>query len=158
MDGSPRTLDRPVPLQPEATSPDLRPGWTLALLGSLALAALATLSPEGTGWAWGSPWVELRWYLTGLDSTATLLQLLGNLALLAAPAAFAVLRWPALARPGRLAALGLAGGTTVEVLQWLLPLGRVVSPLDAVLNAVGVVAAGLLVAHVRALRAPALRG
>jgi hypothetical protein len=38
------------------------------------------------------------------------------------------------------------------VAQWLLPLGRVVSPLDAVLNATGAVAAGLVVAHARRMR------
>ena len=64
---------------------------------------------RGPGWAWGAPLTELRWYATGLDSEATVLQLVGNL------------------------------------LQWALPLGRVVSPLDAALNALGAVLAGLLV-------------
>jgi hypothetical protein len=40
-------------------------------------------------------------------------------------------------------------GAGIELLQWALPLGRVVSPLDAVLNATGAIATGLLVAHVR---------
>jgi hypothetical protein len=43
--------------------------------------------------------------------------------------------------------LGLATGTGIELLQWLLPLGRVVSPLDAVLNATGAVLAGLATAR-----------
>jgi hypothetical protein len=41
----------------------------------------------------------------------------------------------------------MAGGAVIELLQWAVPLGRVVSPLDAVLNAAGALAAGLLVRH-----------
>ena len=101
------------------------------------LVALATLTPEGAGWSWGDPATELRWYATGLGDPDTLLQLVGNLGLLAPSAALAVLRWPALRSAGRLvpAAIGVAVG--IEVLQWVLPLGRVVSPLDAGLNALG---------------------
>jgi hypothetical protein len=102
--------------------------------------------PTGHGWEWGSPTTELRWYLTGLDSEATVLQLAGNLSLLVVPAALAVLLWPAAGRVTRLVPLALIGAATIELLQWLLPLGRVVSPLDAVLNAAGAVGAGLLVA------------
>ena len=40
----------------------------------------------------------------------------------------------------------VAVGTGIELLQWALPLGRVVSPVDAALNAAGAVVAGLLVA------------
>ena len=127
-------------------------GWSLWLLVSLALVALLTLTPEGRGWAWGSPVVELRWYLAGLDSSATVLQLAGNLALLTAPAALAVLTCPALGRLPRLTAVSLAVGSGIELLQWALPLGRVVSPLDAVLNATGAVAVGLVVAQLTAAR------
>jgi hypothetical protein len=127
--------------------------WTVGLVASLAVVALLTLTPEGSGWAWGSPTTELRWYLTGLGSTATLVQLTGNLGLLVVPAALAVLRRPSLGRPPLLATTALATGTGIELLQWALPLGRVVSPLDAVLNATGAVAAGLAVAHLR--RVPA---
>ena len=111
-------------------------------LGGLALVvALATLTPEGAGWAWGAPGTELRWYAAGLDDPATVLQLVGNLALLAPCAVLAVLRWPALGRAARLLpwAVGTAAG--IEVLQWVLPLGRVVSPVDAGLNALGAVVA-----------------
>jgi hypothetical protein len=121
--------------------------WTAAFAASLAVVAVLTLIPEGHGWAWGSPISELRWYLTGLGSPATMLQLTGNLSLLAVPSALAVLRWPALGRLPRLAGVSLAFGTGIELLQWALPLGRVVSPVDAVLNAIGALAAGLLVAH-----------
>jgi hypothetical protein len=127
--------------------------WTVALVASLAVVALLTLTPDGSGWAWGSPTAELRWYLTGLDSTATMVQLTGNLGLLVVPAALAVLRRPALARLPLLAGVSLATGTGIELLQWALPLGRVVSPLDAVLNAAGAVVAGLAVSHLR--RVPA---
>jgi glycopeptide antibiotics resistance protein len=121
-----------------------RLGAALAAAG-VVVAAL-TLVPAGRGWSWGSPLTELRWYLTGLDSEATMVQLVGNLSLLVVPAALAVLLWPALRRPSLLAIAALATSAAIEVLQWTLPLGRVVSPLDAALNATGAVAAGLLVA------------
>lgn len=119
-----------------------------AVAAAMALAALpvvvVTLSPAGTGWAWADPLTEVRWYLGGLDSPSVLLQLVGNLLLLAPLAVLAVLRWPALRSPVALGAVALAAGAAVEVLQWLLPLGRVVSPVDALLNAAGAVAGGLL--------------
>jgi hypothetical protein len=134
------------------SAPDLRPALTIGLLFSLAAVVLLTLTPEGQGWAWGSPTAEARWYLTGLDSTATTLQLAGNLALLAVPAVLAVLRWPWLGRLPLLAVLSYALGAGIEVLQWALPLGRVVSPLDAVLNASGAIGTGTLAAHLRRCR------
>ena len=76
-----------------------RTGSTVLLAAALAGVAALTLVPRGTGWEWGSPPDELRWYLTGLDSAATLVQLVGNLSLLVVPAALAVLRWPPLGRP-----------------------------------------------------------
>ena len=97
-------------------------------MASLAAVAAVTLVPTGTGWAWGSPLVELRWYVTGLGSEATLIQLVGNVSLLVVPAALVVLLWPSLGRAGRLGALALMAGATIELLQWALPLGRVVSP------------------------------
>lgn len=127
----------------------MRGRLTVGLAAALAVVAALTLLPEGSGWAWGSPAEELRWYATGLDSTTTMLQLVGNLGLLTAPAVLAVLRWPRLGRPGPLAAAALAAAGAIELLQWALPLGRVVSPLDALLNATGAVLAGLLVARVR---------
>jgi VanZ family protein len=72
------------------------------------------------------------------------MQLVGNLLLLAPLAVLAVLRWPALRAPVLLATAALAAGAAVEVLQWALPLGRVVSPVDALLNAAGAVLGGLL--------------
>ena len=134
----------------DALPADQRGALTGLLLTTVAAVAALTLDPIGSGWAWGAPADELRWYLTGLGTGATLLQLLGNLALLALPAALAVLRWPALGHPARLGGVALAAGTTIELLQWALPLGRVVSPVDAVLNATGAVAVGLLVTRARA--------
>ncbi|MFD2090950.1 VanZ family protein [Blastococcus deserti] len=120
-------------------------GVATALVG----VALLTLVPTGHGWAWGAPVAELQWYATGWGSGAAMLQLLGNLALLGPLAALAVLRRPALSAPHRLAVAAVAAGATIELLQWLLPLGRVVSPLDALLNAAGAVLAGLLAARLR---------
>jgi hypothetical protein len=132
-----------------ATSTQQRTILGGVLSAALAVVAATTLTPQGMGWAWGSPLEELRWYATGLDSQATLLQLVGNLGLLVVPAALAVLLWPSLEAPGRLTALAAAAATGIELLQWGLPLGRVVSPLDAGLNTLGAVAAGLLVAETR---------
>jgi hypothetical protein len=126
----------------------VRPVLHVLLAAALAAVAVVTLTPEGTGWEWASPAAELGWYASGLDSPATLLQLIGNLGLFVVPAAFAVLLWPSLGRPQRLIAVALAAGAGVEALQWTLSLGRVVSPVDAGLNAAGAVAAGLLVAAV----------
>jgi hypothetical protein len=129
------------------------------LAAALAAVALLTLLPTGRGWAWGAPVTELQWYATSLGSETATLQLVGNLALLGPLAALAVLRWPALAAPHRLAVASVAAGATVELLQWTLPLGRVVSPVDALLNATGAVIAGLVVAWLAAgSRPPAVDG
>jgi glycopeptide antibiotics resistance protein len=78
-----------------------------------------------------------------------MLQLIGNLALLAPLAALAVSRWPALATPYPLVAAAVAVAAGIELLQWALPLGRVVSPVNALLNATGAVLIGLAVAALR---------
>lgn len=141
-------MDQPDPT-PTAL-PTTSRGVQQLLLGAALLAVAAlTLTPEGTGWAWGSPLAELRWYATGLDSPDTVRQLVGNLGLLVVPAALVVHLWPEVGRTDRLARLALAAGAGIEVLQWVLPLGRVVSPLDAALNALGAVAAGLLVRYLQ---------
>jgi VanZ family protein len=46
-----------------------------------------------------------------------------------------------------LAPVAVLAGTSIEVLQRLLPIGRVVSPVDALLNATGAVLTALLVAR-----------
>jgi glycopeptide antibiotics resistance protein len=126
-----------------------RGGLHGAIPVSLVAVVAVTLLPTGSGWAWGAPLAELRWYASGLDSGATLLQLTGNLGLLVVPAALAVLAWPRLGRPLPLALAAVSTGAAIELLQWSLPLGRVVSPVDAALNALGAVAAGLAVAALR---------
>ena len=75
-----------------------------------------------------------------------MLQLTGNLVLLAPLAVLAVLRWPSLAPPLRLGGAALAVAVGIELLQWALPLGRVVSPVDAGLNTAGALLAGRLAA------------
>jgi VanZ family protein len=57
-----------------------------------------------------------------------------------------------LGRPARLLPAAVLAGGTIEALQWALPLGRVVSPVDALLNASGAVVAGLLVAALQGVR------
>ncbi|SNS17572.1 VanZ like family protein [Geodermatophilus pulveris] len=125
-----------------------RPLDAALLLAALAVAWLTLTPAGGSGWEWGAPLTELRWYATGLDSEATRLQLLGNLLLLVPLSVLAVLRWPALGTPGRLLPLALAAGAGIELLQWALPLGRVVSPVDAALNATGAVVTAAVVALV----------
>ena len=128
---------------------------------SLLLVGVATLTPEGTGWRWGDPLTELQWYATGVGSPSTMVELLGNLALLALPAGFAVRIWPRLGRLPVLIAAALAAGTSIETLQWVLSIGRVVSPVDALLNATGAVLAASWVTRFRQGRAarrwPAVR-
>jgi glycopeptide antibiotics resistance protein len=116
------------------------------LAAALAGVALVTLLPTGRGWSWAAPMSELQWYASGLGSETAMLQLVGNLVLLGPLAALAVLRWPALSTPRCLATASVVAAAAVEVLQWALPLGRVVSPVDALLNAVGAVLTGLVVA------------
>jgi glycopeptide antibiotics resistance protein len=120
-----------------------------AIAAAAAVVALLTLLPTGRGWSWGAPVSEARWYVTGWDSTTAMVQLTGNLVLLAPLAVLAVLRWPGLASPARLATAAVAAGVGIELLQWALPLGRVVSPLDALLNATGGLVTGLVVARLR---------
>ena len=64
----------------------IRPALQVALVPALAAVAAVTLTPTGEGWRWGDPLTELRWYVSGLGSETTLVQLLGNLALLTLPA------------------------------------------------------------------------
>jgi hypothetical protein len=144
---------RPGSLTAQIASETLvRAYCALGLVWSLLLAGVASLTPQGTGWKWGDPLTELRWYATGLGSPTTMAELFGNLALLALPAAFAVRIWPGLGRLPLLVAGSLAAGASIETLQWLLAIGRVVSPLDALLNAGGAILATRLLAHLRRYR------
>lgn len=126
------------------------PALDVALVASLLPVGLVTLTPTGAGgWAWGAPATELHWYAAG--SATAVAQLVGNLVLLVPTAVLAVLCWPALRRPLTLVPAAAAAGVAIEVLQWALPLGRVVSPVDALLNGAGALAAGCLVAGALAL-------
>lgn len=126
----------------------------VALVVTALCAATVVFTARGTGWTWGDPSSELLWYATGLADPQTAAQLLGNLALLAPTATCAVLLWPRLVTDRLLVRYGLAAGTGIETAQWLLPLGRVVSPVDAALNATGFVLAGRAVSAL-ARRRPA---
>jgi hypothetical protein len=86
-----------------------------------------------------------------------MVELIGNLALLALPAAFAVRVWPRLGQRRVLMAVALAAGTSIETLQWVLAIGRVVSPVDALLNATGAVLAASWVARSQEGRPPRQR-
>ena len=123
------------------TPPAVRRSLETGIAVLALLVALATLTPVGGGWAWGDPGSELRWYATGLGNPATVVQLVGNLGLLAPAAVLAAVRWPPLRPGGRLVPAVLAAAVGIETLQWALPLGRVVSPVDAALNALGAVVA-----------------
>jgi len=57
---------------------------------------------------------------------------------------FAPIRWPALAGPGRIFAVGAAGSILVELAQYALDLGRVSSADDVLVNALGATLASLV--------------
>ena len=122
----------------------LSPFLATAIGLSLAVVAFPTLVPEGSGWAWGAPLTELRWYLTGLTSPATLLQLVGKPAAARGPRGVGRAT-VAPTGPARPVATAHAAGGTVEWLQSLLPLGRVVSPVDALVDTTAAVLTGFLV-------------
>jgi hypothetical protein len=79
-------------------------------------------------------------YLTPPEITV---QTVGNLLVFAALGFLAPVRLPALARPGRLLALGAVCSALVEGLQYVLDIGRVTSVDDVLINAVGALLAGL---------------
>lgn len=89
------------------------------------------------------PLRELAGQVAGDPGTAVV-QIGGNLLVFAALGACAPIRWPALAGPIRLFALGAAASVTVEVAQYLLAIGRVSSVDDVLLNATGAVLGGLV--------------
>jgi drug/metabolite transporter (DMT)-like permease len=71
-------------------------------------------------------------------------QVAGNLLVLAALGFFAPLRWKALRSIRRVLALGAACSVLIEATQYLLPLGRVASIDDVLLNTVGTILAALV--------------
>ena len=126
-------------------SPHDHAGVLAIMVVSCLLVAAVTLTPVGNGWAWADPLDELRWYLADPTAPSVLTQWAGNVLLLVVPAGCAVHIWPQLGRPGTATALAVTSASAIELAQWLLPLGRVVSPLDAALNAAGAVAAAMAV-------------
>jgi len=62
-------------------------------------------------------------------------------------------RWLQLGTPRGLSALPATAAGAIELLQWALPLGRVVSPVDAALDATGALVAVLVVSRLREWRA-----
>ena len=135
-------------------------GVLAVLVVSCLLVATVTLTPVGIGWAWADPVDELRWYLADPTAPSVLTQWGGNVLLLVVPAACAVHVWPQLGRPGTAMAVAATSASAIELAQWLLPLGRVVSPLDAVLNTAGAVAAAMTVHFLSsgAQKTPSARG
>lgn len=134
----------PVPPLP----PPRRRAASAALVAALTATAVLTLSPTGVGWTWAPPVDELRWYAAGLGRPGTLLQLLGNLLLLV-PAALAASRLrPGPAHVPALVASAAGVAVGVEVLQLVTAVGRVVSPVDALLNTVGAAVAVVVAAAV----------
>jgi glycopeptide antibiotics resistance protein len=78
------------------------------------------------------------------DAPAVLVaQVVGNLLFLAAFGFVAPIRWPGLAGPVRLLAAGAALSTAIEVIQYVLDVGRVSSMDDVLINATGALLAGL---------------
>jgi hypothetical protein len=92
------------------------------------------------------PLRELAGQLAGDPATAVE-QIGGNLLVFAAFGFFAAIRW-GLSVP-RVVALAAAGSMLVELLQYLLDLGRVSSVDDVLLNAVGAAAAAALARRTR---------
>lgn len=131
-----------VPPRAATATEDHAPHAPLLVLlaASWAVVVAATLSASGQGWAWGDPSAEVAWYASG--SRAAVLQLVGNLLLLV-PSTLLGVRVSRHAVPVVVASA--AAGPLIELLQLALPLGRVVSPVDAALNASGAAVAGLLV-------------
>ncbi|WBB65722.1 VanZ family protein [Micromonospora sp. WMMD812] len=103
------------------------------------------------------PLRDLADLLTGPPATVVV-QVVGNLLVLAALGFFAPVRVAALAGAGRLFLLGAAGAVLVESLQYALDLGRVSSVDDVLLNATGAALAGLLSRRWWAGRRPAVPG
>ena len=129
----------------DTRSPTARAGTLLALVVSCVLVAAVTLTPAGNGWAWADPLEELRWYLADPLEPSVLAQWAGNLLLLVVPAVCAVRLRPYLGRLGTATAVAVSSASAIELAQWLVPLGRVVSPVDAALNAAGAIAAATVV-------------
>lgn len=92
------------------------------------------------------PLRDLAEQLAGEPAVAAV-QIVANLLVFAALGFFAPIRFAALAGVVRLFMLGAAASGLVEMLQFVLDLGRVSSVDDVLLNAVGATVAGLTSRH-----------
>jgi glycopeptide antibiotics resistance protein len=72
-----------------------------------------------------------------------LAQVTGNLLFLAALGFFAPIRWRVVAGAGRPVTAGVVVSTAIEMIQYVLDVGRVSSVDDVLLNATGAMVAGL---------------
>ncbi|MFI5936083.1 VanZ family protein [Actinoplanes sp. NPDC051494] len=88
------------------------------------------------------------------DPGTGIAQVGGNLLVLAAFGFFLPVRFAAAASLSRVFVLALATSTGVEVLQWVLAIGRVSSVDDILINTVGAVLAAALSRHWWAARSP----
>jgi len=75
------------------------------------------------------------WQMLQQPPLTAFYQIVGNLLVFAAFGFLAPLRWSL--TPARIMGIAALGSATVELLQWVLPLGRVASVDDILLNAVG---------------------
>lgn len=82
--------------------------------------------------------------LFGAGPATIVTQVGGNLLVLAAFGAFLPIRFAALARLGRMAVASAAASVTMELLQYVLNLGRVTSVDDVLMNTAGGVLGALL--------------
>ncbi len=81
----------------------------------------------------------------GTAGGSTLVQLIGNALLLLPAGALAALRWPWCRRVGRMTLVSLGVAAAIEVVQWVLDVGRVSATDDVILNACGAIAGMMLV-------------
>lgn len=85
--------------------------------------------------------------LVGERPVTVLVQVGGNLLVLAAFGAFLPMRFGSLARVHRVAAASAGASVTIELLQYVLNLGRVTSVDDVLMNTVGALIGAVLTRH-----------
>lgn len=119
----------------------------VALVGATLGILRVTLSPVGSRTSGTLSLVPLH------DLTTTgPFEVAGNLLLFAAWGALGPLRFPARATTRRVVAVAAMGSISVETAQYLLPLGRVASVDDVLLNTAGAALAAVVVRAGAALR------
>lgn len=135
-----------------------RLGWRRAAAEVIAVAGtLPWLWMVFTPRPWGRqvhllPFSEVPWYLYHLDPLDSLVQIVGNLFVFAAFGAAAPVRWRL--RVGTVAAMAAAGSASIEILQYVLDIGRTTAADDVLLNTAGAVLAALATRRWHRLRTP----